>query len=88
MTDFDTTQAACRNHPTDLFFPNLPRTASTLQIQQATAPAQAICATCPINQPCLQWALNHPTDAGQGIWGGHTHRQRARLRKQRRKKAA
>lgn len=32
--------------------------------------ALAMCETCPLKNPCLQLALQHPEDQTQGIWGG------------------
>lgn len=57
-------------------------------IERATAPAKAICAGCPVRDACLTWALDHPAAAGHAVYGGHDHAQRARILKQRRKKAA
>lgn len=43
---------------------------------------RAICATCPMQQPCLEWALAAPER--YGIWGGTTERERTRIRRNRR----
>jgi WhiB family transcriptional regulator, redox-sensing transcriptional regulator len=40
----------------------------------STADAKAICATCPVLDLCLAYAIDH-TEL-EGIWGGTTHRQR------------
>ena len=44
---------------------------------------KAVCAGCPVREPCLEWAL----DAGEkfGIWGGKSERERRELRGQRRR---
>jgi WhiB family redox-sensing transcriptional regulator len=41
--------------------------------------AKAICATCPVADSCLTWAIE--TNQPQGIWGGHTPKERRRLRR-------
>ena len=59
--DLDWSAAACRQKPglTDLFFSEL--------IPDINA-AKAICATCPLLEPCLRGAIirREPT----GVWGG------------------
>ena len=47
--------------------------------------AKAVCATCPVRQSCLEYALaNRERD---GVWGGATERERRRMVRQRRKSA-
>jgi WhiB family redox-sensing transcriptional regulator len=47
--------------------------------------AKSICAKCPVQQPCLEYALaNRERD---GVWGGATERERRRMVRQRRKSA-
>lgn len=41
--------------------------------------AKAVCATCPVADACLTWALE--TNQGEGIWGGHTAKERRKLRR-------
>lgn len=43
--------------------------------------ALAICASCPVKQECLDWALDHVED---GIWGGLQASERRRIIRQRR----
>jgi WhiB family redox-sensing transcriptional regulator len=43
--------------------------------------AQEICATCPVKDPCLHYALVNRV--GEGVWGGASERQRKRLRRDR-----
>lgn len=43
------------------------------------ARAKAVCSTCPVADECLTWAL--ATNQGEGIWGGHTARERRSLRR-------
>ena len=61
--------AACAGMPIETFFP--PRGASV-------APARAICATCPVQPECREYA--HSGGHLQGIWGGESERQRKRAR--------
>lgn len=64
---------ACAAHPDpDLWFTEADETR-----QQAAA---AICAICPVREPCLDYALSVPGLAG--TWGGTTPTARARLRSQ------
>ena len=55
-------RAACRGHDPNLWFPQ------KAGANHNTPKAKAICATCPVSDACLQYAL----DAGEtrGIWGG------------------
>lgn len=41
--------------------------------------AKAICAGCPVQQKCLEWALYYPEV--DGIWGGTTPLERRRMRR-------
>lgn len=64
MTDeyFDTTVSACKDHPTDWWYPLKGREAFATSKE-----AIAICKKCPVRIPCLRYALVHET---HGIWGG------------------
>lgn len=64
--------AACRGLDPDLFFPE--RGASL-------APAKAVCATCPVTEACLEYALEHHEP---GVWGGTGDIERRRIRRERR----
>ena len=68
--------AACRDLDTGFFFP--------LSDDDA-GPAKAVCATCPVREECLRYAL--ATRQGDGIWGGLTETERRRLRRRRRESA-
>lgn len=69
-------KAACRGVDPDIFYP--------VSDDDAEA-AKAICATCPVREACLEYALaNRERD---GVWGGATERERRRLIRQRRKTA-
>jgi WhiB family redox-sensing transcriptional regulator len=65
--------AACRNHPTSLFYP--PHGVSHAQVDAA----RAICATCSVQEECLTYALDNKEIFG--IWGGLSERQRRRIRR-------
>jgi WhiB family redox-sensing transcriptional regulator len=78
MIDFSWRQrGACRGLDPDVFYP--------LSDEEA-GEAKAICAACPVREPCLEFALD--TREAEGIWGGTTARERRRLLRQRRKVAA
>ena len=62
--------AACRHHPTRLWFP---------ERGEPTHHAKNICNTCPVKQDCLEYALEIPNCVG--IWGGMSGRQRRQIRK-------
>jgi WhiB family transcriptional regulator, redox-sensing transcriptional regulator len=66
--------AACVEHAATVdFFPE--RGASVRA-------AKAVCAECPVRQPCLEYALkwNHLS----GVWGGLSERERRLVRRRRR----
>ena len=68
-------RSACRNEDPELFFPKGDTGPWLLQIEQA----KAVCRRCPVIEDCLRyaWAAN-PSD---GIFGGLTEKERARLRR-------
>lgn len=43
--------------------------------------AKAVCETCPVADPCLEYALSNRID--QGVWGGKSERQRMALLRER-----
>ncbi len=61
---------ACKGSTLD-FFPDP---------HQNTDRQKQLCATCPVKNPCLEYALAHQE---HGIWGGTGERERARIRRQR-----
>ena len=70
------TRAACKGVDPDIFYP-----ASDEEADEA----KAICASCPVREACLEYALaNRERD---GVWGGATERERRRIVRQRRKTA-
>lgn len=65
--------AACRTQAPDTFFP----TGDTAAVAQLTEAALRICATCPVQAPCLDAALRLRIE--HGVWGGTTPAMRRRL---------
>jgi WhiB family redox-sensing transcriptional regulator len=45
----------------------------------AIARAKAVCATCPVARECLAWSIE--TNQTEGIWGGHTSKERRSIRR-------
>jgi WhiB family redox-sensing transcriptional regulator len=68
--------AACRDAPTEVFFP---------VSESQAGEAKAICAACPVREACLEYALE--TRPGDGVWGGLTASERHRLIRRRQKAA-
>jgi WhiB family redox-sensing transcriptional regulator len=58
--------AACRDADPALFFAGVEG--------GDTRVAQRICAGCPVNEECLEWALT--AGVSYGVWGGTTEQQR------------
>ena len=72
----DTSWMACGNcadQPPTTFFPS---DGVGVEI------ARRICATCPVKEPCLEYALEQRID--HGVWGGCSERERRRILKRRR----
>jgi WhiB family redox-sensing transcriptional regulator len=70
------TKAACQGLDPAIFYP---------ASEEDADEAKAICAACPVRQPCLEYALaNRERD---GVWGGATEKERRRIIRQRRKTA-
>jgi WhiB family redox-sensing transcriptional regulator len=72
-----TRQSACRGLDPMIFYP--------VSDEEAGA-AQSVCAECPVQVDCLEYALeNRERD---GVWGGATERDRRRIIRQRRRRSA
>jgi WhiB family redox-sensing transcriptional regulator len=69
-------RSACRGRSIDEFFP---------EPGASTAAARAVCASCPVRDDCLAFAL--ADRATQGIWAGTDEVERRALRRQRRRAA-
>jgi WhiB family redox-sensing transcriptional regulator len=74
-TDFFA-DAACEGADTAVFFPVSDTFAGE---------AKAICATCPVAEACLEFAIS--TRQGDGVWGGLTAVERHRVLRRRQKVA-
>jgi len=72
--------AACRDEDPDLFFPI---GTTGIAIEQVDA-AKRVCARCPVQEPCLEFALASNQDAG--IWGGLTEDERRTLKRARQRR--
>lgn len=62
--------AACKHADTRLFFP---------ERGDPVHEAKAICATCPVREQCLEYALAIPNCVG--IWGGKSGKERRAIRR-------
>lgn len=68
-------KAACLTVDPELFFP----IGNTGPAIVQTAEAKAVCATCSVQQTCLQWALDNNQDSG--VWGGMSEEERRALKR-------
>ena len=68
--------AACRDLDTAVFFP---------EDDEGVAAAKAVCATCPVREACLDFALITRQD--DGVWGGLDENERRRVRRRRQEAA-
>lgn len=66
------TEAACAGQDTDDFYPERDGAMAAIHA------ARAVCAGCPVAEPCLAWALAHDEP---GIWAGTTANDRQRIRR-------
>jgi WhiB family transcriptional regulator, redox-sensing transcriptional regulator len=71
--------AACRSEDPELFFP----IASTGSGQTDVVRAKAVCARCPIRQPCLDYAID--SRQAHGVWGGTSEEERQKIAARRRR---
>ncbi|MER5377323.1 WhiB family transcriptional regulator [Streptomyces sp. NPDC002132] len=67
--------AECRREDPDLFFPIGTTGPALLQTEQA----KAVCRRCPVQEPCLEWAME--TDQTLGVWGGTSENERRALKR-------
>jgi WhiB family redox-sensing transcriptional regulator len=74
-------EAACKHVAPELFFPIGTTGPAIAEIENA----KRVCADCPVQSPCLQFALH--THQEFGIWGGTTAEERRLLLKVVRAKA-
>lgn len=66
-------QAACRDEDPELFFPQGRNDVDAVHL----AAVRAVCASCRVRTPCLEFALTH--GQREGIWGGLTAHERKKL---------
>ena len=80
---FDGTQA-CLGRNQDIFFP--PGNSDTVA---AVGYAKRICARCPLQQPCLDYAIAARVSGRHvaGVWGGTTEDERRAIRVRRTRRA-
>jgi WhiB family redox-sensing transcriptional regulator len=69
--------ASCRSTDPELFFP----VGTTGLALDHIAAAKAVCTACPVQAPCLEFALESNQDSG--VWGGTSEEERRHLRRQR-----
>lgn len=67
--------ALCADSEPNLFFPIGSTGPAVAQIENA----KKICGECPVQESCLQYALQSNQEAG--VWGGYAEDERRRLRK-------
>lgn len=67
-------RAVCRDKDPELFFPNH-------QDKAAVDRAKAVCASCPVREPCGKTALDD--DERDGVWGGLDEKERETIRQRR-----
>jgi WhiB family redox-sensing transcriptional regulator len=76
-TDSWRSAASCRSVDPDLFFP----VGTTGLALDHIASAKAVCGACPVQEPCLEFALE--TNQDSGVWGGTSEEERRAIRRQR-----
>lgn len=77
----DFTEASCAGIGEIMFFPmpNDDEDESTARFIDVDG-VKKICAACPVQQACAEWAIHHEK---YGIWGGLTPLERSKIRRQR-----
>ena len=78
MTNHWRQYARCLGADPEIFYP-------PAESDDASDAAKAICAICPVREPCLEHAIT--AREKQGVWGGLDERERRRLVRQRRRSA-
>jgi WhiB family redox-sensing transcriptional regulator len=71
-------RAACRTRDPELFFPVGTTERALTQMQKA----KAVCATCPVQKPCLDWAMrSEPMGQEAGVCAGLSETERRALKR-------
>jgi WhiB family redox-sensing transcriptional regulator len=71
-------RAACRDQDPELFFPVGSTDRALVQLQKA----KAVCHTCPVQEPCLEWALrSEPIGQEAGVCAGLGEAERRALKR-------
>jgi WhiB family redox-sensing transcriptional regulator len=74
--------AACIGEDPELFFP----IGTSPPAADQAIRAKAVCHSCPVRSPCLEWSLVTFQDAG--VWGGLDEEERRQIRRLRRRAVA
>ena len=74
--------AACIGEDPELFFP----IGTSPPAADQAFRAKAVCRSCPVRSPCLEWSLVTFQDAG--VWGGLDEEERREIRRLRRRAVA
>jgi WhiB family redox-sensing transcriptional regulator len=70
--------AACRGLDPELFFPIGTTAPAVAQLQEA----KAVCGTCSVREPCLQWALrSEPIGQENGVYAGLSEGERRAIKR-------
>jgi WhiB family transcriptional regulator, redox-sensing transcriptional regulator len=70
--------AACRSQDPELFFPIGTTDRALAQLKRA----KAVCHTCPVQEPCLEWALHsEPIGQESGVCAGLSESERRALKR-------
>ena len=69
--------AACHGLAPEIFYP---------LSEEDTDTAKAVCARCPVQRACLEYAITFREE--EGVWGGANEKERRRIIRQRRRAAA
>ena len=67
--------AACRGEDPEMFFPVGTAGPALVQLREA----KRVCAGCPVQSICLEWALVAGID--HGVWGGWSEEERRALKR-------
>jgi len=68
-------EGACLTLDLDMFFPPGTDATGGVKYREGVAKAKAICAVCPVQRQCLEFAMANEEEFG--IWGGTTAGERA-----------